>query len=163
MHFGRIDGIADRLRLAIQAARKYLFSTQDAEGYWCGELEADTTLESDYIFLHALLGTRNEERFRKAICEIARHQNEEAAGPSTRVVRRTSAPRSRHISPFSRHGPHGPGPAKVAKARKLSKQADENLYQQIANNRKRQQPSKDQAEPSGDSAAPAVPSTPPNQ
>ncbi|MFZ0394534.1 MAG: tetratricopeptide repeat protein [Terracidiphilus sp.] len=50
-----------------------------------------------------------------------------------------------------------------AKASKLNKQADENLYQQIANNRKRQQPSKDQAEPSGDSAAPAVPSTPPNQ
>ncbi len=81
MHFGRIDGIADRLRLAIQAARKYLFSTQDAEGYWCGELEADTTLESDYIFLHTLLGTRNEERFGKAIREIARHQNEDGGWP----------------------------------------------------------------------------------
>ena len=60
---------------------RYLFSTQDAEGYWCGELEADTTLESDYIFLHTLLGTRNEERFHKAIREIARHQNEDGGWP----------------------------------------------------------------------------------
>ena len=81
MHFGRIDGIGDRLRSAIQAAREYLFSTQDADGYWCGELEADTTLESDYIFLHTLLGTRNEERFQKAIREIARHQNEDGGWP----------------------------------------------------------------------------------
>jgi squalene-hopene/tetraprenyl-beta-curcumene cyclase len=81
MHFGRIDGIGDRLRVAIQAAREYLFSTQDADGYWCGELEADTTLESDYIFLHTLLGTRNEERFQKAIREIARHQNEDGGWP----------------------------------------------------------------------------------
>ncbi len=81
MHFGRIDGIGDRLRSAIGTAREYLFSTQDADGYWCGELEADTTLESDYIFLHTLLGTRNEERFQKAIREIARHQNEDGGWP----------------------------------------------------------------------------------
>ena len=81
MHFGRIDGIGDRLRSAIGAAREYLFSTQDADGYWCGELEADTTLESDYIFLHTLLGTRNEERFQKTIREIARHQNEDGGWP----------------------------------------------------------------------------------
>ena len=37
---------------AIAAARKYLFSQQTGEGYWCGELEADTTLESDYILLN---------------------------------------------------------------------------------------------------------------
>jgi squalene-hopene/tetraprenyl-beta-curcumene cyclase len=81
MHFGRIDGIEDRLRQAVRAAQEYLFSIQDAEGYWCGELEADTTLESDYIFLHTLLGTRNEVRFEKAIREIARHQNEDGGWP----------------------------------------------------------------------------------
>ena len=42
-----------------------LFSQQHEEGYWCGELEADTTLESDYILLHTLLGTGNPERFQK--------------------------------------------------------------------------------------------------
>jgi len=53
-----------------------------------GELEADTTLESDYILLHALLGTGNQERFRKAANWIIQHQNEDggwsiyASGPS---------------------------------------------------------------------------------
>ena len=73
---------------AIAAARKYLFSQQHEEGYWCGELEADTTLESDYILLHTLLGTGNQERFQKAANWILRHQNEDggwsiyAGGPS---------------------------------------------------------------------------------
>jgi len=81
MHFGKIDGIADRLRSAIEGARRALFAMQHQEGYWCGELEADTTLESDYIFLHTLLGTRHEERFRKTIREIARHQNPDGGWP----------------------------------------------------------------------------------
>lgn len=53
--------------------------------------------------------------------------------------------------------------AEFDKASKLNKQADETLYQQIANGRKRQQPAKDQAEPSGNSAPPTAPSTQPNQ
>jgi len=81
MRFGKIEGIAARLRSAIEAARCNLFSQQHPEGYWCGELEADTTLESDYIFLHTVLGTRNEERFAKAIREIARHQNDDGGWP----------------------------------------------------------------------------------
>ena len=81
MLFGKIDGLASRLKSAIEAGCEYLFSIQHPDGYWCGELEADTTLESDYIFLHTLLGTRNEERFQKAIREIARHQNEDGGWP----------------------------------------------------------------------------------
>ena len=75
-------------RSAVDAARNYLFSQQHEEGYWCGELEADTTLESDYILLHTLLGTGNQERFDKAARYILNHQNEDggwsiyAGGPS---------------------------------------------------------------------------------
>src|SRR5208337_3275265 len=66
----------------------FLFSQQHEQGYWCGELEADTTLESDYILLHTLLGTGNPERFGKAARYILNHQNEDggwgiyAGGPS---------------------------------------------------------------------------------
>ena len=42
---------------AIDGARHSLFSEQHEEGYWCGELEADPTLEADYLLLHVLLGT----------------------------------------------------------------------------------------------------------
>ncbi len=39
----------------ISRAVKWLLSAQSQEGYWWGELEADTTLESDYIlYLHIL-------------------------------------------------------------------------------------------------------------
>ena len=80
-------------RVAADAARKFLFSQQHEEGYWCGELEADTTLESDYILLHTLLGTGNQERFDKAARYILNHQNEDggwsiyAGGPRTSALR----------------------------------------------------------------------------
>jgi squalene-hopene/tetraprenyl-beta-curcumene cyclase len=88
MRFGKIDDLASRVAVAVDAARKYLFSQQHEDGYWCGELQADTTLESDYILLHMLLGTGNQERFDKAARYILNHQNEDggwsiyAGGPS---------------------------------------------------------------------------------
>jgi len=88
--FGKLEGA--NVALAIEAARNYLFSIQHDKGYWCGELEADTTLESDYILLHRLLGTdadpRIAGRIRKAANYILQHQNGDggwsiyAGGPS---------------------------------------------------------------------------------
>jgi squalene-hopene/tetraprenyl-beta-curcumene cyclase len=50
----------------------WLLDRQMPLGYWCGELEADTTLESDYIlYLHVLGRT---ERVRKLAAYIRRHQ-----------------------------------------------------------------------------------------
>jgi len=77
LRFGKIEELASHVTAAIAAARKYLFSQQHEDGYWCGELEADTTLESDYILLHTLLGTGSAERFQKAANWILRHQNED--------------------------------------------------------------------------------------
>ena len=63
LRFGKIDDLSSRVAASVDAARKYLLSRQDEEGYWSGELEADTTLESDYVLLHTLLGTGRQERF----------------------------------------------------------------------------------------------------
>src|SRR3954465_4603889 len=88
LRFGKIEDFASRVAAAISACRDRLFSEQHEEGYWCGELEADTTLESDYILLHTLLGTGNPQCFEKAAQWILRHQNEDGgwsiynAGPS---------------------------------------------------------------------------------
>jgi squalene-hopene/tetraprenyl-beta-curcumene cyclase len=79
--FGKIDDLYSRVAAAIDGARKWLFSQQHDDGYWCGELEADTTLESDYILLHVLLGTGNLERFQKCANYILRHQNEDGGWP----------------------------------------------------------------------------------
>lgn len=86
--FGKLDDLESRLAAAIDGARKFLFSTQSEEGYWCGELEADSTLESDYIMLHTLLGTGDPRRMQKAANNILQHQNADggwsiyAGGPS---------------------------------------------------------------------------------
>ncbi len=86
--FGRIDAGLDQVKEAIARAKNYLFSQQHSDGYWCGELEADSTLESDYIMVHTLLGTGDERKTKGAIAEILRKQNADggwniyAGGPS---------------------------------------------------------------------------------
>jgi squalene-hopene/tetraprenyl-beta-curcumene cyclase len=55
----RIDSstatLRDRIEEAIERSSSSLLSQQKAEGFWCGELTADTTLESDYILLQLWL------------------------------------------------------------------------------------------------------------
>ena len=70
MLFGKIDDMLERVAFGIEKARDYLFTQQHEDGYWCGELEADTTLESDYIAIHTLLGTGDPSRMQRAIPEI---------------------------------------------------------------------------------------------
>src|SRR5438270_3821269 len=81
---GKIDDLFSRVAAAMDVARRSLFSIQHEDGYWCGELEADTTLESDYILLHTLLGTGSAERTAAAAREIIRHQNEDGGWPTYR-------------------------------------------------------------------------------
>jgi squalene-hopene/tetraprenyl-beta-curcumene cyclase len=81
MLFGKIDDMLERVSFGIEKAREYLFTQQHEDGYWCGELEADTTLESDYIAIHTLLGTGNPSRMQRAVPEIIRHQNEDGGWP----------------------------------------------------------------------------------
>ena len=81
MLFGKIDGMLGRVSQAVEKARDHLFSKQHEDGYWCGELEADTTLESDYIAIHTLLGTGNRKRMERAVPEILRHQNADGGWP----------------------------------------------------------------------------------
>ena len=64
-----------RLDRAIRLAQQYLLERQDrAEGFWCAELGADTTLESDYILLMHFLGQVDAERERKAARYILQQQ-----------------------------------------------------------------------------------------
>src|SRR5439155_19157581 len=43
----------------------WLLSRQHTDGYWCGELEGDTILESEYILLLAWLRQENEPLAKK--------------------------------------------------------------------------------------------------
>src|SRR5437016_10684842 len=75
LRFGKIDDLASRVAAATDGARRLLFSPQHKDGCWCGELEADATLEADYIILHTMLGTGDPELFAKAARYILQQQN----------------------------------------------------------------------------------------
>jgi squalene-hopene/tetraprenyl-beta-curcumene cyclase len=59
---------------AISAARRYLLSIQRAGGEWCGELEGDTILESEFILTLHFLGRTDDPRVGKAAEYIRRQQ-----------------------------------------------------------------------------------------
>ncbi len=77
LKFGRLDVALDRVQGAIARVRDHIFQNQHPEGYWCGELEADSMLEADYIFGHLLLGTGDPARLERALAELLRYQNED--------------------------------------------------------------------------------------
>src|SRR5207244_2048603 len=59
---------------SLDRASAFLVSLQHESGYWLGELEADTTLESDYIFYLHVLGRFDSTRVRKLAEYIRRKQ-----------------------------------------------------------------------------------------
>jgi squalene-hopene/tetraprenyl-beta-curcumene cyclase len=67
----------EHVAAGIERSIDWLMSLQHPEGYWCGELEADSMLEADYIFMHTLLGTGDRSKMERAVNEILRHQNED--------------------------------------------------------------------------------------
>src|SRR5580692_9171094 len=71
---GALPVLADHLSDAIDRGVNYLLSLQATEGYWLGELKADTTLESDYIFYLHVIGRAQPERIAKLANYVRRRQ-----------------------------------------------------------------------------------------
>ena len=65
---------APNVSSALEAARRHLLDLRYPEGYWLGELEADTTLESDYIQMEYFLRAPRQEKIRKAAAYILEKQ-----------------------------------------------------------------------------------------
>lgn len=59
---------------AVAAAQSHLLSLQNEDGHWCGELEGDTIVESEYLLTLHFLGRSGEVRARKAAEYIRRQQ-----------------------------------------------------------------------------------------
>lgn len=84
----RRQTIEERLERAIEQGVDWLLSRQSPGGYWMGELEADTTLESDYILYLYVIGQFDPARVEKLARYIRQHQlsdggwNIYANGPS---------------------------------------------------------------------------------
>ena len=59
---------------AVSRSANWLLSAQSQDGYWWGELEADTTLESDYILYLHVLGQLKSEKVLKLANYIRKKQ-----------------------------------------------------------------------------------------
>jgi squalene-hopene/tetraprenyl-beta-curcumene cyclase len=71
---GQEQNWAGRLEKAIERGANHLLSLQAEAGYWQGELEADSTLESDYIYYLHVLGKADPERIAKLANYVRRRQ-----------------------------------------------------------------------------------------
>lgn len=59
---------------AIRIARSHLLALQNDDGHWCGELEGDTILESEYVLLMHVLGRGDDPTARKACAYLRKKQ-----------------------------------------------------------------------------------------
>jgi squalene-hopene/tetraprenyl-beta-curcumene cyclase len=64
----------ERLEEAIERGADHLLSLQADAGYWVGELEADSTLESDYIYYLHVLDKAEPERIAKLANYVRQRQ-----------------------------------------------------------------------------------------
>ncbi len=76
-----VSSVNSRLREEVletlDAGRRHLFSIQDPGGYWVGELEGDTILESEYILLSHFMGCLDADRLRQLSNYIRKVQRPE--------------------------------------------------------------------------------------
>jgi len=77
--FGRIDADMADVDSGIARSCDFVLGLQHPEGYWCGELEADSMLEADYIQLHTLLESGDPGRLRRALTEMMRYQKDDGS------------------------------------------------------------------------------------
>jgi squalene-hopene/tetraprenyl-beta-curcumene cyclase len=71
---GRSRDLDSHVEHAIARTTEWFLSAQKQDGYWWGELQADTTLESDYILYLHILGRLNSEKVAKLANYIRSHQ-----------------------------------------------------------------------------------------
>ena len=75
---------------ATTRSRDWMLAAQAQEGYWWGELEADTTLESDYIlYLHILGQLESEKTAKLAQLYPRTPASQTAAGTSSTAALRS--------------------------------------------------------------------------
>ena len=64
---------------AIGLGQGYFRRNQAPEGYWCGQLESNTTMEAEYLMLCQFLGRVDQERWRKLANYILSKQREDGS------------------------------------------------------------------------------------
>ena len=50
------EELLDRAKAAALRARDFAYAIRKADGHWCAELESNTTVTAEYVFMHQALG-----------------------------------------------------------------------------------------------------------
>ena len=73
------DALLQPLEKSVERRTAHLLHLQKTDGHWCGELQGDTILESEYIMLMAYLGRDGDGRLQKAAHYIVQQERPEGA------------------------------------------------------------------------------------
>ncbi len=71
--------LGEAVARVIKGSQGYFRSSQAEEGYWCGQLESNTTMEAEYLMLTHYLGRVDHERWRKLSNYILSKQQEDGS------------------------------------------------------------------------------------
>src|ERR1700751_5304536 len=77
----RQEGWAEKIETAVRNGAEYHLSVKAEKGYWHVELEADTTLESDYIYYLHVLGKAEPARIAKLANYVRQKQLPDGGWP----------------------------------------------------------------------------------
>src|SRR5437016_10845227 len=75
------EGLPVRVPQAIARASQYLFATQHARGYWHAPLEANATMEAEYVFFNRLLGRERPDVERRLAERLLALQQADGSWP----------------------------------------------------------------------------------
>ncbi|MCL5055685.1 MAG: squalene--hopene cyclase [Firmicutes bacterium] len=74
------EALLAKVQDASERAQRWLLEQQTDEGYWAGELEGDTILESEYILLLTFLGLKKNQKKIKALARYILQKQEDHGG-----------------------------------------------------------------------------------
>lgn len=71
------DGLRAAVAQAVRTSHDYFVATQAPEGYWCGELESNATMEAEYLLFTHFMGIGDSDTWRKLANHILNVQRED--------------------------------------------------------------------------------------
>src|SRR5262249_45961844 len=74
-------GITLRAAEAVTRAETYLLAQQDARGYWAAPLEANATMEAEYVFANRILGRHASDTERRLTDRLLALQHADGGWP----------------------------------------------------------------------------------
>jgi len=75
------EGLGGHVAQSIARATRYLAETQHALGYWQAPLEANVTMEAEYVFFNRILGREKPDFERRIADRLVALQQEDGSWP----------------------------------------------------------------------------------